>query len=47
MIMSGAQTANVMEILGATLTRSGLSTRGMLRQHQLEVRAAVRGRDGD
>jgi glucuronoarabinoxylan endo-1,4-beta-xylanase len=27
MIMSAAQTANVMEILGATLTRSGLSTR--------------------
>ena len=48
MIMSPAQTANFMEVLGATLARvRAFDARGVLRQHRLGLRAAVRGRDRD
>ena len=46
MIMSPAQIANFMAVLGAgTRAVRAFDARGVLRQHRLELRAAVRCRD--
>ena len=48
MIMSPAQSANLMGILGATLAVGrAFDKSGVLRQRRLELCAAVRGRDRD